>query len=214
MNIDLSIIIPCHNAESYIKQNLDSILFQKTEYKFEVIFICDKCEDYTHEYINGYLKDTYINYKIFDSNYGCPGLPRNVGIKNSIGEYIVFIDDDDCIISDSYITKILDFIKKSNSPIIRFGYENNSLDKWYWSMVWQYCYKRDFIKDYLFDNTIGTEDVNFNNFVFGRLGFKKLNWNGMRCENFVPYLDEELYYYNFPRVGSVLYNMNANINNK
>ncbi|AIS31506.1 glycosyl transferase GT2 family [Methanobacterium formicicum] len=99
----ISIIIPVYNVENYIKNALDSIVRQTIGLKhLEVIMVNDCSTDKS-----GKIMDEYANkYKNFTSihlheNSGAAGRPRNVGIENSTGNYLMFLDPDDYYTEDA-----------------------------------------------------------------------------------------------------------------
>jgi len=84
------VIIPAHNPGSYFKEALDSCMAQ-TYRNFQVTVI-DDCSDNDLRHItNKYPK---INYIRNDKNLG-PAESRNVGIRNTKGDLISFLDADD-----------------------------------------------------------------------------------------------------------------------
>ena len=90
----ISIIIPAYNVESYIRECLDKIISQTLQ-DIEIICINDGSTDQTLEIIKEYAsKDNRIQI-INQKNQGA-GPSRNNGIKNATGEYIAFMDPDDC----------------------------------------------------------------------------------------------------------------------
>jgi glycosyltransferase involved in cell wall biosynthesis len=95
-----SIIIPVYNSQiNYLSECLISI--QNQTYKdFELIFIND---GFLSNEMNEYIHTiTDINIKLINnpSNIGL-GPSRNIGIKHASGEYIVFCDDDDFLVSNA-----------------------------------------------------------------------------------------------------------------
>lgn len=94
--IELSIIIPAYNIESYISACIESVLNQDilaTEY--EIIVINDGSTDNTLSVIKRY--DSYENLRIIDqANQGLSEV-RNIGVRQAKGKYIWFIDGDDTI---------------------------------------------------------------------------------------------------------------------
>ena len=97
----ISIIIPMYNAEKYIGECLDSILAQ-TFQDFEVIVVDDCSTDNSVAAVENYLKNRgggaeKIQLVCSKVNSGGAGTPRNMGIRFSRGEYIMFIDSDDAI---------------------------------------------------------------------------------------------------------------------
>jgi len=94
--IKISVIIPVYNAEKYISRCLDSVINQG--YKdFEIICVEDKSKDNSIGILKKYaLLDNRITIIENPENKGA-ALTRNVGLDIARGEYIYFIDADDCI---------------------------------------------------------------------------------------------------------------------
>ena len=93
----VSVIMPIFNGEQYLKDSLDSVVNQSMGFEnIELILVDDCSTDNSREIIEEYSKN-YSNIKpiFLEENSGCPGIPRNVGIKNATSDYIMFIDDDD-----------------------------------------------------------------------------------------------------------------------
>lgn len=112
MNEKISIIVPIYNAEETIKECIDSILDQ-SYINFELILINDGSCDKTKEIIGSY-KDKRI--KIINQDNHGTGFSRNVGIKNSSGEYFTFIDSDD-LVEKNYLEVLYDILIKNNCDI-------------------------------------------------------------------------------------------------
>lgn len=94
----VSIIIPTYNRSSHIGETLDCILSQ-TYTKWECIIVDDNSQDYTKELIEFYQeKDSRIVFIERSSDYA-PGANscRNIGLINSRGKYIQWLDSDDLI---------------------------------------------------------------------------------------------------------------------
>ncbi|ASK63717.1 glycosyl transferase [Virgibacillus phasianinus] len=124
MNPLVSIIVPVYNCESYISECLDSILFQ-TYSNIEVLIINDGSIDDTEKNIMSYLKrDLRIKY-FFQENRG-PSEARNIGISNSNGKFIVFVDADDTIDS-TYVECLFNRMDSLNSDLVCCGYKDISV---------------------------------------------------------------------------------------
>lgn len=92
---EISIIIPCFDAEKTIINTLDSINAQ-TYRNFEVIIVNDGSKDESEWKIKRYICENpsiKIDY-FFQNNQGV-SVARNEGIKRACGKYIAFIDADD-----------------------------------------------------------------------------------------------------------------------
>lgn len=87
--IDLSVIIPCYNYAQYVGEAIESVLAQKTKYKFEVIVVDDGSKDHSVEVI-----EKYPVKLIKQQNQGVAHT-RNNGIKAASGRYIACLDADD-----------------------------------------------------------------------------------------------------------------------
>lgn len=105
MNQLVSIIIPTYKRPSaFLRRAIDSVLTQTYE-KVEVIVIDDngspetsKDRKVVEEVIASY-EDERLVYLQNEKNIGV-SLTRNRGIQEAHGEYISFLDDDDCYLPD------------------------------------------------------------------------------------------------------------------
>jgi glycosyltransferase involved in cell wall biosynthesis len=88
----VSVIMPVYNGEKYIREAIDSILAQAFS-DFELIIIDDNSTDNTIAIIRSYI-DARLILKQNAHNLGS-SMTRNVGINESRGEYIAFLDSDD-----------------------------------------------------------------------------------------------------------------------
>ncbi len=89
-----SIIIPTYNRAKFIKETIQSVLDQ-TIRDLEVIIVDDGSTDETNSIVENLSKnDNRIKY-FYRKNCGRPSIPRNLGFKNSTGEYLAFLDSDD-----------------------------------------------------------------------------------------------------------------------
>lgn len=120
LDIKVTIIVPCYNAEGKIHKCIQSLKELKfPEVNYEVIFVDDFSSDRTGEIIDSEIKN-HSNWLLhrLSSNSGSPSRPRNTGISLAKGEYIFFLDSDDEIIHDS-IQVQYDFARHYDSCIVR-----------------------------------------------------------------------------------------------
>ncbi len=113
MNPFFSIVIPSYNRAELLPETIDSIL--KQEFKdFEIIIIDDGSEDNTEEVIQKkYAKEIRLQY-IWTEN-GERGLARNNGFRKSSGEYVLFFDSDDFMLSN-HLSTLKKYIDSLDSP--------------------------------------------------------------------------------------------------
>lgn len=91
--IVFSIIIPCHNHGNFLPDALNSLIEQSFT-NWEAIVINDGSTDNSREVVKSYGE---IDKRIQLFNQSNQGLSasRNVGISNSSGRYLIFLDADD-----------------------------------------------------------------------------------------------------------------------
>jgi glycosyltransferase involved in cell wall biosynthesis len=88
----VSVMMPAYNAEKYIGQAIDSVLIQ-TYPNWELIVVNDGSTDNT-SLIVGQYKDPRI--KLINQINGGEASARNTALKNMRGEFLAFVDSDDC----------------------------------------------------------------------------------------------------------------------
>lgn len=86
----ISIIIPLHNGISLIKRTLDGVSSQ-TYKNWELIIVDDGSTDKGAEFIEAY----FPNAKIIRQENAGVAAARNTGVRNSNGDIIAFLDQDD-----------------------------------------------------------------------------------------------------------------------
>ncbi|AOM81653.1 glycosyltransferase family 2 protein [Salisediminibacterium beveridgei] len=88
----VSVIIPTHNRERTIMRAINSVLSQSYQ-TFEIIIVDDNSNDNTVGLVNE-IEDNRIKIIKLSSNQGA-AKARNIGINESSGEYLAFLDSDD-----------------------------------------------------------------------------------------------------------------------
>lgn len=96
--LDLSIVIPVYNYADILEDNINSILNQKTDYKFEAIFVDDGSTDGAQDILRKY--ESLPNVKLIFQQNGGIGAARNTGINHANGKYLMFVDCDDIVHDD------------------------------------------------------------------------------------------------------------------
>lgn len=96
----LSIIVCTYNGENTLEKCINSILNQ-TFSDFELIIVDDGSTDNSNKIYEKYKAFDNRVRVIFKENSGL-GDARNIGLDNSTGEYIGFVDSDDYIEPDMY----------------------------------------------------------------------------------------------------------------
>lgn len=118
----LSIIIPVYNVESYLDRCVQSIISQSYK-NIELILIDDGSTDSSSAFCDDLArKDTRII--VVHKENGGVSSARNVGLEIAKGEYITFVDPDDFISIDTYITNMDYLIKHHEVDILQYPYCN------------------------------------------------------------------------------------------
>ena len=91
----VSVIIPMYNTEAFIKDCLDSLVAQ-TFTDFEAIIIDDGSTDGGARIAASYASSD-TRFKLIGQPNKGPSEARNTGLKIMRGEYVTFIDSDDCV---------------------------------------------------------------------------------------------------------------------
>lgn len=114
----LSIIIPVYNSGEKAQKIAAQILKQKF-HDFELILINDGSTDNSEKILNNLAqKNQQIRY--FSQENSGAAAARNLGIKKSRGEFLMFFDSDDEI-AKNMITKMIQKISQTKSDLITCG---------------------------------------------------------------------------------------------
>jgi glycosyltransferase involved in cell wall biosynthesis len=102
VSLKVSVVVPVYNAQETIGECIESLL--KIDYQkelLEIIFVDDGSTDGTREII-----ERYDGIKLIRQEHGGPAAARNLGIKESTGEVVVFTDSD-CIVETDWVKMLL-----------------------------------------------------------------------------------------------------------
>ena len=123
MDGKISIIVPVYNAEKKLGQCIESLINQ-TYKNIEIILINDGSTDNSKEVCDKYKKLDNRIITIHKANEGV-SKTRNLGIKKSTGEVIMFVDSDDYI-EESCCEEAFKQYSKNKSHLVIWGYNNKS----------------------------------------------------------------------------------------
>lgn len=158
----ISLITPYYNTKKKFKILANTLLPQLNN-KIEWLVIDDGCKE---KELDKYAE---INVIHLEKNSGGASKPRNIGLDNAVGKYILFIDSDDNV-SENYIETIVKKIEEEDFDYCFFSWRSQSFTviikdnppNWNTS-VWNCIYKKDLINTNRFnENLIIAEDYDFN----------------------------------------------------
>lgn len=214
MNDLITVIVPVYNCQQYIKKCIDSILKQ-TYTNLEILIINDGSSDNTDEIVKSIFdkRIVYINKK----NTGVSDC-RNLGISIAKGEYLVFVDSDDCL--DNNMIKVLyENITKNNIDVVRANYYIDRHDKIDYGPKYEFNNKilnRNLILKYVIPNIISHKIKGYVWLLIIKKEKLKIKFNTnlniledmkfyidlfMTVDN-VMFIDTKVYYYNCNNVNS------------
>ena len=116
----VSIIIPVYKTEPFLKECVDSVLQQ--EYPcLEIVLVDDGSPDNCPALCDRYAVQYEQIHVVHQTNCG-PGLSRNAGMEASFGEYIFFLDSDDCLDGPEAISLLVSQAEKKKADITVGGF--------------------------------------------------------------------------------------------
>jgi glycosyltransferase involved in cell wall biosynthesis len=123
MKPSISVIIPAHNEENYIKRTLHSLKNQ-TFQNFEIIVVTNGCTDKTEEIVK---KRVGNNVKYFSMTQANVSRARNYGADKASGEILLFLDADTTLQKDALLRINSDFSKENNTATFLLNYDVNNV---------------------------------------------------------------------------------------
>ena len=122
----LSIIIPVYNAEKYVGMCLDSCLHEwgVINVDYEIICVNDGSTDGTLAILREYEKKYGI--RVHDKSNTGVSDTRNIGLSLAEGDYVWFVDSDDCI--HPYSFAVIDKALQNDEDGFVFNYKSVAED--------------------------------------------------------------------------------------
>jgi len=112
----LSICVPTYNHEKYIRQALESVFMQETQYSYEILVGEDKSTDNTKQILQDIEKENHPGLKVFYREVNL----NNTDCRNSIdlmdrarGKYLIFLEGDDYWTDADKIENQIIFLEKN-----------------------------------------------------------------------------------------------------
>ena len=187
----VSVIIPVYNTEPYLRDCFESLIRSELFDDCELLVVNDGTQDNSAAILADYAS-RYESIRVFthERNRGLSAA-RNTGLENASGEYVFFLDSDDCL-SEDYIALLYREAKEYGCDLVCAGFsawkdgeltpklrpvlhteKTMTGTEWFerrtdgrddLSFVWCSLYKRSFLEEYelRFDEEVKLyEDVLF-----------------------------------------------------
>lgn len=167
----VSIIIPVYKTEPYIKECMDSVLSQDYP-DLEILLVDDGSPDRCGEICDTYAR-TYPHVRVIHQLNQGLGMARNTGMAASRGDYLLFVDSDDCLDGRDAVSRLVKKAQEKRADIVVGGYRR--FDDTFVSGV-----NSPHLKD---DDNAETVDFRFKGFYqYGHLAY---NWGKLYRKSFL-----------------------------
>ncbi|WP_165975322.1 CDP-glycerol glycerophosphotransferase family protein [Actinomadura rubrisoli] len=126
MSPKLSVVVPFHNTEEYLRECLESLAGQSFR-DLEVIMVDDGSTD-NGAVIAKELCERDRRFRLLTRGNGGPGPARNAGVSQATGEYLAFADADDRVDREAY-TRLVASLERTGSDIACGNVERFDADR-------------------------------------------------------------------------------------
>src|SRR3989344_3930112 len=110
----VSIILGIYNAERTLEECLNSIIVQDyPKRNYEIIIVDGGSTDRTLEIINKFIR-SFKNIRLFHNPNKLSegkGMSKDIGVKKSKGEFVVFLDHDNILVEKKWLNNIIEPFK-------------------------------------------------------------------------------------------------------
>ena len=100
----VSVIVPAYNAAGFISRCVESITSQSYP-ELEILLLNDGSTDDTPALCDR-LAENDPRIRVFHKENGGPSSARNFGLTQAAGAYVGFVDSDDYVDADMYLSLI------------------------------------------------------------------------------------------------------------
>lgn len=117
----VSVIVPFFEVvEKHFRDCLDSLCSQ-TMQDTEFLLVSDGASSKNTSICDEYIKND-LRFRLLTKEHSGVSATRNLGIKQALGEYIVFVDADDTLYNNRSLERCYESVQKNNSDIILFDW--------------------------------------------------------------------------------------------
>ena len=119
-NPAVSVILPVHDAERYLRECIDSVLAQ-TLREIEVICVDDASTDSSPAILAEYAKRDSRVRVITNSSNRKSGTSRNTGLGAARGKFLCFIDNDDILPEPDALADLVSLAERDGLDMVLFA---------------------------------------------------------------------------------------------
>lgn len=115
----VSVSLICYNQKNYIKQALDSVLMQKTNFKYEIVLSDDCSTDGTNLICEEYASKYPDKIRLIKHDHNLGGVKNYLeNYKLCEGKYVSYLEGDDFYLDPYKLQKQVDFLEKNEDYVI------------------------------------------------------------------------------------------------
>lgn len=119
--VDVSVIVPVHNGERFLRTCLDSILAQKTRRTVQLLAVEDGSTDASAVILAEYAQRGQLTI-LHPAKGGSAARARNTGLLHVVGKWILFVDCDDVLCPDA-IETLANAMEHTHADIVQGGWQ-------------------------------------------------------------------------------------------
>lgn len=116
----ISVIIPVYRVEQYLEECVDSVLGQDYP-ELEIILVDDGSPDGSGALCDRYAAQDSRVQAIHKENGGL-GSARNAGVAAAQGEYVLFLDSDDCWDDIGAVRRLVRRVEATGADVLNYSY--------------------------------------------------------------------------------------------
>lgn len=150
---NLSVIILNYNNKNVIFKCIDTLLYYKDRYNYQIVVVDNISSDGSYEILEKDYKDKITLVR--NEKNGCSS-GRNLGVKNATGKYILFLDSDEWILNKYWLDNYTDTLLE-NEQIGAMGWGAG----WFDSRGFAYKVVDAYEFKYMPPNIIARNDIGY-----------------------------------------------------
>lgn len=125
---NISVVVLNYNNKKVIFNCIDTLIKYNQRYNYEIIVVDNNSSDGSYEMLIEKYKENDFVKVVRNQKNGCSS-GRNLGVKNSKNEYILFLDSDEWVLNKYFLDSYIDILENDeNIGVVGWsaGWFNNS----------------------------------------------------------------------------------------
>lgn len=115
----ISVVIPTYNRLPILTKALDALEHQTWQGSYEIVVVDDGSTDATIQFLLT-QPERFPHVRLIEQNHKGPAAARNLGVRESLGEIIIFIDSD-LVVTDVFLAEHLKTLGSAANQAFTYG---------------------------------------------------------------------------------------------